>query len=282
MLCCQGGADKCLIIVIFVLGCFSSVVVVKVVDTGGDAAILGTGQAVDRITLEGDKMIKLYDNGDVAVFLQESESKNAKTGNTANLWVRGRTVAHMCPADCVRRPDPDMLVQLAKGKSGVKVCYAWRGKAGLHVGKVTQSATRIELRRAVGGRKVRSAVIGDTGMIPADVWADLQISLARAGASAFLGYTHNWRNAPWLRDSHMASCDSQAEHLEAQSLGWRTFTVEPANTAIWRGKRDGQAVCPAVVSNGRVTCDTCGMCDGLAGAGKPDIVVPAHGAGAKN
>ena len=97
-----------------------------------------------------------------------------------------------------------------------------------------------------------------------------------------MGYTHNWRNAPWLRDTHMASCDSQAEHDEAVALGWRTFTVEAKNTAIWRGKRNGQVICPAVVSGGRVTCDTCGMCDGLAGASKPNVVVPAHGAGANN
>jgi hypothetical protein len=55
------------------------------------------------------------------------------------------------------------------------------------------------------------------------------------------GYTHQWRAFPEYADILMASCDSLAERVQANMLGFRTFRVAPA-TGWTKEKRE--ILCP--------------------------------------
>ena len=213
-------------------------------------------------------MLLLYSDARIAIYLQPSASRNGKTGDTANLWIKGSTAADAC-GDCPRLAD--------------RTCYAWRGRPGLLVRSVGgQACTTAELRAAVRGRIVRSAVIGDAGMVPAEAWASIELKLRAAGAAKIIGYTHQWRRAGHLRGTHMASADSLADAQAAQAAGWRTFRVLPVGTPVWRGRNEhGEVACPSWASNGAVKCTDCGYCDG-AGGKKASVAIAAHGSGIRS
>lgn len=210
-------------------------------------------------------MLLIYTDGTLSVYLQGSRSRNGKTGDTANLWVKGAAAAHAC-GDCPRLDD--------------KTCYAWRGRPGLLVRSVGgQTCTTAELRAAVRGRIVRSAVIGDAGMVPVAAWATIEARLVAAGAAKIIGYTHQWARANHLRGTHMASADSLADAQTAWAQGWRTFRVLPVGTPVWRGRNGhGEVACPSWASGGAVKCTDCGYCDGATGK-KASVAIAAHGAG---
>ena len=193
---------------------------------------------------------------------------NGKTGAVPTLaivpQVRGDRRS-ACPS-CIRLDDG--------------TCYAWTGRYGMQAGKWAaadlQVATRRDLRAMVGGRYVRSAAIGDLGALPRDAALSILADLRNAGAVGTLGYTHEWRTAYWLRDSHMASCDTLADVAAATALGWRYFYAGPA-VDRYAGKRDGAVYCPSDRLD-TVTCDRCGLCDGTArGSGRPSVVIAEHG-----
>lgn len=133
------------------------------------------------------------------------------------------------------------------------------------------------------GRGIRMGAYGDPGAVPGAVWDALW-----TGQSRHTGYSHQWRIRPDLRPVAMASVDSRAEAVEAQSAGWRTFRV------LSRGEQllPGEIICPAskeasrtvVGPDGkahripRTTCARCGLCDGSRGAADPraSIAITAH------
>lgn len=157
-------------------------------------------------------------------------------------------------------------------------CYAWTGRYGLQASRWATAnlptATRRDLRAMVSGRHVRSAAIGDLGALPQSAAIAILADLRSAGAIGTLGYTHEWRTAHWLRDSHMASCDTLADVAEATALGWRTFYA--GNVQVFAGKRNGAVYCPADRLDG-VTCDRCGLCNGTAQGMRPNVVIAEHG-----
>lgn len=214
-------------------------------------------------------MLSLYNDGQIEVLLQETESKNRKTGNTANLWVKSvdGDPQKAC-GDCPRLTD--------------KTCYAWRGKPGMIVrkAKATTTLERKSAIAAIAGRIVRSAQIGDSGMVPAEAWADI---VAQFGGAKIVGYTHQWKSAGHLRDTHMASVEGHAEAAQAAAEGWRYFAILPSDTKPWKGRNDrNEIACPSWASGGKVTCVQCRYCDGANGTGKAHVAIAAHGAGIKN
>ena len=76
----------------------------------------------------------------------------------------------------------------------------------------------------------------------------------------------------------MASADSPADAVLAQSMGWRTFRV-----GMWgEVERDraalSESLCPASEQAGKkLTCETCLACDGAGTAKRGSIFIPAHG-----
>lgn len=100
---------------------------------------------------------------------------------------------------------------------------------------------------------------------------------ALANVTELSGYTHLWREFPLLSAFCMASCDSEADRIEAKALGFRTFRV--------RGKDDsklaGEGHCPASKEMGKSTqCAQCLLCGGARSTAKADITIIAHGTGA--
>ena len=122
---------------------------------------------------------------------------------------------------------------------------------------------------------MRLGTYGDPAAVPARIW----LSLLR-DSSGHTGYTHQWRdpNAAHLRSLCMASADSPADAVLAQSMGWRTFRV-----GMWgEVERDraalSESLCPASEQAGKkLTCETCLACDGAGTAKRGSIFIPAHG-----
>lgn len=212
-------------------------------------------------------MLTIYRDSDRAMLLQESTSRNSKTGDLANLWIVPLNgCAEAVCGDCAL---------LHAG------CYAHAGRTGMVSRKAAAKhtdgpiASEADILRAIRGRIVRSAVIGDTAFIPVAVWQ----AMPRPAGS--LGYTHQWRHAEHLRGSHMASVETLPAAQEAWSKGWRTFRVIERDAEPWKGRNElGEVACPAWSSGGRVQCAECRYCDG-AESGKASVAIAAHGAQAR-
>lgn len=138
-----------------------------------------------------------------------------------------------------------------------------------------------EFRRALGrGRIVRLGTYGDPAAVPAYVWRDLI-----AESAAHTGYSHQLESTALDRRHRraigqlcMASADSAQSAARLQAKGYRTFRV-----SINALRAKGEALCPASVEAGKkMQCAQCRACDGLRTARKGNIVIRAHGAGAKN
>ena len=130
-------------------------------------------------------------------------------------------------------------------------------------------------------QKVRSMVVGDAAMLPMMDWVHIaRMIRAKFGAAQWLGYTHSWSAAPWLRPTHVASVDSDAEGKRALAAGWSTFE---GHTAVVEAMPVGGVLCPGTKEFGRkngfaFTCNNCPVaCNGQ---GKPKRrISPRHGNG---
>ncbi len=133
-------------------------------------------------------------------------------------------------------------------------------------------------------RRLRLGSYGDPAAVPTWVWAALTTR-----ADGWTGYTHQWKENgidPQLQEWCMASCDSPEDLTEARDAGWRAFYVVPQGTPIASdvtlARASNLVICPASEERDkRTTCDKCGLCQGTAVKTKLDIVIAAHGAGAK-
>lgn len=125
------------------------------------------------------------------------------------------------------------------------------------------------------GRRIRFGSYGDPAAVPSQVWLALGI-----GRGERTGYTHRWTLSNQLQAQCMASVESVAEALHAQSLGWRTFRVRRPGDA----RMANEIVCPASKEGGhRTTCADCGLCDGARAGGdnRRNIVIFDHGSTAR-
>ena len=88
------------------------------------------------------------------------------------------------------------------------------------------------------------------------------------------GYTHQWFQefAADYKGIFMASVDSALEEEMAQSQGWKTFRVYAPDLPI-----EGAKSCPAQLTDNRVQCERCLLCNGK----KANIGIHAHGKAAK-
>jgi len=204
-------------------------------------------------------------------------SRNAKTGDMLQTWIVRDDVNPIEAAktgqdesicgDCVHRP--------INGGS----CYVKLFQAPLNIFKSAHRGiypTVIDLNdiAALGvDRVVRLGSYGDPAAVPVGVWEALT-----AHASAWTGYTHQWRVAPHLMALCMASADSVAEHVMAKAMGWRTFRVRTASEPVL----DKEFVCPASKEAGvKTDCASCKACMGTSAKAKASPVIIAHGATAR-
>ncbi len=204
--------------------------------------------------------------------LWAATSNNRKTGNVPTAWV-GPT-REEARASCAGCPLLD------------KGCYAHSGTPLVALARIRRAATRgkdYTLKAAINGalrsaRMVRYTAIGDGGRVPVET-ADGIVADVKAAGLDLVGYTHHWREQPvsdaW-RGRLMASCDNVADADAALAAGWRVAVVLPANSGdtVTPGGRVVK-VCPAIKTDGRITCNDCRLCDGSKRG--PVIGFPAHG-----
>lgn len=213
-------------------------------------------------------------------------SRNPKTGTMVQTWIL-RSDIHPVEAlqtggdvaicgDCIHRP---------KGPNGSKrSCYVnimgpasiWRTyRAGKY-----PKVNAFQAAELFAGKVVRLGAYGDPAAAPFAVW-----KLATSRASAWTGYTHQWRNADVMGRHDwaalvMASADTAADLDDAHARGFRTFrvTAEPFQNVKGR-----EAVCPASEEKGKATdCITCRACMGTSSKARVSIQIAAHGTGKRN
>ena len=134
-----------------------------------------------------------------------------------------------------------------------------------------------EVALACAGRPVRLGTYGDPAAVPLTVWEALT-----AHASNWTGYTHQWRLAPVAPFARylMASCDSEADRVDAKRSGWRTFRVRTVAESL-APLMQGEIACPASFEAGkRTTCERCGLCAGSTKRAK-DIAIINHSSTAR-
>jgi hypothetical protein len=165
-----------------------------------------------------------------------------------------------------------------RGSLGRRSCYVNVARAPLQIWRayhrgVYRQLQPNELTTVFAGRFVRFGSYGEPVLIGLKT-----VQKIAEVASGFTGYTHQWRNPIWsaYKRYFMASCGSEAEHLEATVLGWRTFTISTV-------KLPSLMVCPASEEfesdrGFKLDCLTCGRCSGNSIKGRSVQIAP-HGSG---
>lgn len=212
-----------------------------------------------------------------------SGSGNGKTGAMVQTWILRADVsplvalrtgldASIC-GGCVHRPKSFDGAKWYKRSCYVRVDTAVEGIwQAWKRGGVYPHVSVTDIASVFAGRLVRFGSYGDPAAVPVVYW---QVIKSAAGGTT--GYTHQYRSER-LRDT-LSVCQLSADTVEdvasARALGVGSFRVKRAGEAVL----PGEVVCPASAEAGKVaTCATCRMCDGVSGF---NVVIDAHGIGAK-
>lgn len=212
-----------------------------------------------------------------------SASSNVKTGNMVQTYIL-RQDMHPSEAvqsgsdfaicgSCSFRPYLGGACYVKIGFGPAMVYKTWRRGAY----KLSEDPSEIG-----AGRLVRLGTYGDPMAVPVRIWKALV-----SKAEGHTGYTHQWQNLDidqhqrqGIAELCMASVDSEAEANLARLAGMRYFRVRMPEAPLGERER----VCPASAEAGeRLTCSTCGVCDGTAPGreGKASVVIAVHGLQAK-
>lgn len=201
-------------------------------------------------------------------------STNRKTGGMLQTWIMRADVE---PHAAVKTGDDASVCGDCPHRG--TTCYVVVFQAPLSVYRAFKrgsyrKAGDLGTIRAVGkGKAVRLGSYGDPAAVPVEV-----LEALTADAASHTGYTHQWRKADHLKGLCMASCDTEADRVEAKATGWRTFRVR----AEGADKMEGEIACPASDEAGnRTTCERCGLCAGLRKWSGKDITIQVHGAASK-
>lgn len=209
----------------------------------------------------------------------KQKSKNTKTGNTiqtfilvdrmkpVDAWHEGADYA-VC-GDCVHRGV----------KTGKRSCYVNLGHAPTQVWKAYKRGKYqpiIHNAELFSGRTVRIGSYGDPVAVPIEIWENII-----SHTNNVLAYTHLWRlpEAQDYKSFCMASCDTETDRLIAKELGWRTFRIVPNGTEPSEKLMHNEMVCTNTTHN--IQCNQCKLCNGNIYKSAKDIVIEAHGCGAK-
>lgn len=193
----------------------------------------------------------------------DTPSTNIKTGPMLQTYILRSDVR---PVEALKTKQDSSICGDCPHRG--RACYVNVGQAPTAVYDAYKrgNAKRESLRFLGLNRHVRLGSYGDPCAVPTNVWNDLtKKSVGRTG------YTHGWRNSPDLKNLCMASVDNEAEAVEAQALGWRTFRVKDSAVP----KLKCEAVCPASEESGKkMQCFQCLACSGK----QSNIVINVHGA----
>ena len=199
----------------------------------------------------------------------ERSSANVKTGGMIQTYIlradispiEARQTKHdrsIC-GDCLHADHGTCYVNLIQGPTSVWNTY----KRGRYAN---------DWYLNYPSQAVRLGTYGDPCAIPFYIWANLLHLTEHV-----TGYTHQWKNPRFsdFKQFCMASCDNLHEKYEAESLGWRTFTVLPSYESY---KLAGSLLCPASAEAGhKLTCEKCLACGGLSSQNTSNVHIPVHG-----
>ena len=210
-------------------------------------------------------------DGQPIVSIATLHSSNRKTGDMVQTWI---LPWDLHPLDAVKTgQDSCICGQCPHRGSGTKrTCYVNVGQAPANIWRTYKAggyAPISSYEEAVQGRVVRFGAYGDPAFMPITVVANLLLF-----AKGHTGYTHQWFQefAADYKGIFMASVDSAIEEEMAQSQGWKTFRVYAPDLPI-----EGAKTCPAQLTDNRVQCERCLLCNGK----KANIGIHAHGRAAK-
>jgi hypothetical protein len=220
----------------------------------------------------------------------ETNSTNSKTGSMVQVWILREDIAPIeaakrgedasicgaCPHRGVSEYVSAELGWVNRGRTCyVTLFHAPRNVWASYKRGVYGAAVDPEAARKLAGKRVRLGAYGDPAALPLSVWTE---SLRHA--KAFTGYTHQWRAAPAGFSAFvMASADSEADKVEANAKGYRTFRIRTAAETL----APREVICPASAEAGKKTnCAACLACGGTSAKAKANIAIVVHGAGAKN
>lgn len=219
----------------------------------------------------------------VVVTGMKERSGNSKTGGMVQTYI---IRDDMRPYDAIVSGDDDAICGMCphrRQEDGRRSCYVNPATGLLTVGRRLLAGeypdTTPEIAsEACRGRSVRIGTYGDPAAVPLWVWRELTTHAAN-----WTGYTHQWklRHVAAYRWYIMASCDSDADRVDAKARGWRTFRVRNVNSSGVDPIGEREIVCPASHEAGkRVTCEDCGLCAGNSRPAK-DIAIINHSASAR-
>ena len=146
-----------------------------------------------------------------------------------------------------------------------------------------REASPEEAAQYVHGRALRIGAYGDSAALPPGIVEPLADA-----ADIVTNYTHSgcydMTRAKQLAQFTMLSADNLKQAESYWKTGARTFRVSSDWQLVDGVRRvtdiaDGESQCPKTISK-RVTCEACGVCDGLKRGIKNSIVAPSHGNGA--
>jgi len=218
-------------------------------------------------------------DGKPIIAVATMSSRNAKIGNTVQVWILRKDIAPGAALDagadasiCGECPHRGEIVN---GKNVRRSCYVrvFHGPASIYraYGRGNYEPLTLEkMPRVFRNRFVRLGAYGDPAALPAEV-----IDAILRKATGWTGYTHSWAQRPDLAQWCMASCDTAADEEGAMALGFRTFrvTAEPMPKLSKR-----HFVCPASEEAGKkLQCFECGACNGNGDGRRSNVQISVHG-----
>ncbi len=217
-----------------------------------------------------------FDGGPIVAILTGllSASRNSKTGPQCQLHITREDVApHVAQrsgadysvcGSCPLRP------KLAS--KGEPRCYVktWQGTNSAHKYSSHKPVRLAQALEQLRGKSLRLGSYGEPYALPESL-----ITQLTEASSGWTGYTHAWQrpDAQWLRNTCMASCETELEAWQAWGMGWRTFRTTPRDGARGALARL-ETLCPHVSSGGNVQCIDCGLCSGA--GPQRSITIPVH------
>ena len=231
---------------------------------------MATKKASGYIIYRGPSLL----NGEPIVVVAVTKSSNVKTGDMVQTYIlvdNGLTPVinsqslndiAIC-GDCPHRRGlgGSCYVNLGQGPRAVADGIV----RGIYPDNIAMAST------LSAGRMVRLGTYGDPAAVPKIIWDTLLLN-----AKGSTGYTHQWKNdkAAHVMDYCMASADSADDRMAAIAKGYRTFRVRTESEALL----SGEFICPASKEAGkRLTCDTCGACNGGVDSKKASPAIIVHG-----
>ena len=202
-----------------------------------------------------------------------------------------RDIAEILPAKQRAQLIKRIKTAQDKGQDTINIeraCYVIVSQAPTIIYKAYQrglyrEATPDEAAQYVRGRALRIGAYGDSAALPLGV-----VEPISDAADTVTNYTHSGcytrSRAKQLAQFTMLSADNLKQAKRYWKTGARTFRVSSDWELVDGVRRvndiaPDESQCPKTISK-RVTCETCGVCDGLKRGIKNSIVAPSHGNGA--